>query len=385
METLGKFRLGPVDLPPEADRLRESVRTFLAAEEQAGRLRRHQNSWSSYDAAFSRRCGEQGYIGMTWPKRYGGHERSELERYVVTEELLAGGAPVFAHWVADRQSGPQILAHGSEAMRRKILPRIAAGECFFGIGMSEPNSGSDLASVRTRARRADDAWLINGSKIWTSNAHHAHYLIALVRTEPANEDRHAGLTQFIIDMSRPGITVRPIHNLYGAHEFNEVIFDDYRAFDEEVVGEIGQGWQMVTAELARERSGPDRYLSDFRLLLELIHEVGKGGDRSARIAVGRLIAHLATLRQMSLSIANLLHRGESPELAAALVKNLGTAFEQEIPEIARLIIPVEADPSAGDRYRDALSRTILSAPSFTLRGGTREILGGVIARGLGLR
>ena len=121
-------------------------------------------------------------------------------RFVITQEMLAAGAPCFAHWIADRQSGPQILRHGSERAKRLLLPRICRGECFFGIGMSEPDSGSDLAAVRTRAVRRDGGWVINGSKIWTSNAHRVHYLIALVRTGDAGEDRHGGLTQFIVDL-----------------------------------------------------------------------------------------------------------------------------------------------------------------------------------------
>lgn len=381
-----RFQFKTVPLPPEAEKLRREVREFLRAERDAGAFEPHENSWSTFDAAFSRKCGERGYIGMTWPKAYGGRERSELERYVVTEEMLAGGAPVFAHWIADRQSGPQILAHGSEAMRRRVLPEIAAGRCFFGIGMSEPDSGSDLASVRTRAVRADGGWRISGTKIWTSNAHRVHYLIALVRTGAPGADRHGGLTQFVVDLKHPGITVRPIHNLYGGHEFNEVQFDGCFVPDEAVVGEVGQGWQMVTGELALERSGPDRYLSDYQLLAQLVREVAaRGPDERSEIALGRLVSHLAVLRHMSLAVADLLQRRESPNLEAALVKDIGTGFEQEIPEIARLIVPQEPDPHVGTPYQDVLARVILSAPSFTLRGGTREILRGIIARGLGLR
>lgn len=322
---------------------------------------------------------------MTWPKQYGGQERSELERYVVVEELLAGGAPVGAHWIADRQSGPQILNHGTPAMREKILPEIAAGRCYFGIGMSEPDTGSDLASVKTRADKDGDGWRINGTKIWTSNAHRAHYLIALVRTQAPGDDRHAGLTQFLIDMSRPGIRVRPIRNLYGGHDFNEVFFDNYLAPAEAMIGREGLGWEMVTGELALERGGPDRYLSDYQLLVQMIREIRRDSDARSEIALGRLVSHLASLRHMSLSIAGMMARNESPELEAALVKDMGTTFEQEIPELARLLAPVEADPYSPEPYRSALAQITLTAPSFTLRGGTREILRGIIARGLNLR
>jgi alkylation response protein AidB-like acyl-CoA dehydrogenase len=380
-----EFRFDPVRLPESADALRQEVRAFLAAQIAEGRFDPRVNSWNTRDPEFSRSCGRAGYIGMCWPKQYGGHERSALERYVVIEELLAGGAPVGAHWVADRQSGNQILRHGSERARRLILPRIVAGECFFSIGMSEPDSGSDLAAVRSRAKKVDGGWSISGSKVWTSGAHFAHYLIALVRTAPLEEDRHAGLTQFIVDTSKPGMSTRPIYNLYGGHDFNEVIFDDYFVEDDMVLGGVGAGWRMVTGELAFERSGPDRFMSTFQLLLESLRQVGPEPDDRAAVEIGRLVAHLATLRRMSTSIAGQLDRGANPAVEAALVKDIGTTFEREIPEVFRRLLPLETTLGRGPGYTENLGLNILRSPSFTLRGGTREILRGMIARGLGLR
>lgn len=380
------FRFEPLQLPPAADETRRRVREFLAAERDRGGYAAHRSSWTTFDAEFSCRAGAAGFIGMTWPKIYGGQERSNLERFVMLEEMLAAGAPAGAHWIADRQSGPQILRHGSERARAAILPRIAAGQCYFGIGMSEPDSGSDLAAVRTRAERVDRGWRINGSKIWTSNAHRVHYLIALVRTGPASDDRHAGLTQFIIDMAAPGVEVRPIRDLAGGHEFNEVFFRDYLVADDMMVGEPGSGWSMVTGELALERSGPDRFLSDYRLIVELIDRVGAEPDRREAIEIGRLVAHLATLRRMSTSVAGLIERGEGPAVEAALVKDVGTAFEREVPEVARRLVLTEASlDDEQDVFGEALAHTVMQAPSFTIRGGTPEILRGLIARGLGLR
>ncbi|MFO0997301.1 MAG: acyl-CoA dehydrogenase family protein [Alphaproteobacteria bacterium] len=373
-------------LPPEAHDARQRVRSFLEAERAAGRFTPHRSSWNTFDAEFTRRAGEAGFIGVTWPKRYGGQELSSLARYVITEEMLASGAPCFAHWIADRQSGPQILRYGSERAKETILPRIASGQCSFGIGMSEPESGSDLAAVRTRAERRGKGWVINGSKIWTSNAHRVHYLIALVRTGEAGDDRHRGLSQFIIDMNAPGVSTRPIHNLAGNHEFNEVFFRDYAVEDDMMVGREGDGWSMVTSELAFERSGPDRFLSDYRLLVELIDRIGREPGERQAVELGRLVAHLASLRRMSISIAGLLDAGRNPNTEAALVKDVGTTFEREIPEMARRLVPSEASPGdSGDPYAEALAHVLLHAPSFTLRGGTTEILRGVIARGLGLR
>lgn len=380
-----EFDFEPVRMPDTVPVLRQEVRDLVAAEVAAGAFTPSRNSWNTFDPEFSRKLGERGWIGMSWPKEYGGSERSMLERYVVIEELLAGGAPVGAHWVADRQSGPQILRHGSERARREILPRIARGECFFCIGMSEPDSGSDLAAVRTRAERADGGWKITGTKVWTSNAHRAHYGIVLARTAPKSEDRHAGMTQFVCDMKAPGIDIRPIYNLYGGHDFNEVVFDGCFVPDDMVLGEVGAGWKMVTGELAFERSGPDRFMSTYQLLREAIRRVGEAPDDRQAEEIGRLVAHLATLRRMSSSIAGRIDRGENPAIAAALVKDVGTGFEREIPEVVRRILPTEPTLGAGAGFDELLGSAMLRSPSFTIRGGTREILRGMIARGLGLR
>lgn len=379
------FRFESLTLPPEADAMRRKVRAFLDDERKHARYAAHRTSWSTFDPEFSRRAAAAGFIGMTWPKRYGGGEYSNLDRFVVTEEMLAAGAPGGAHWIADRQSGPQILRHGSDRAREMILPRIAAGECYFGIGMSEPDSGSDLAAARTKAEKTENGWVINGAKIWTSNAHRVHYLIVLARTEPPGQDRHAGLSQFIVDTASAGIEIRPILNLSGGHEFNEVFFQNCLVPDDMMIGRPGEGWTRVTGELAFERAGPDRFMSDVRLLVELIDRVGSAPSERQAVEIGRLVAHFAALRRMSSSIAGLLERGESPVTEAALVKDVGTAFEREIPEIVRRLLPVEASLDDDDEYSQALANVLLHAPSFTIRGGTPEILRGMIARGLGLR
>ena len=379
------FRFDPLTLPPECERLRADVRSFIADEKEAGRWRAEGDFASGHSPEFSRRLGQRGWIGMTWPRQYGGQERSFLERYVVTEELLAAGAPVGAHWVADRQSGPLLLRFGNETMRREILPRIVAGECFFCIGMSEPDSGSDLASIRTKAVPVEGGWQITGRKIWTSNAHKAHFMIALCRTGPAEPDRHHGLSQLVVDLKSPGISIRPIKNLAGAEHFNEVVFDEVFVPGDRMIGKPGDGWKQVTSELGYERSGPERFLSTFRLLVEFARRAGPDPDPREAEAVGRLVAQLATLRRMSLSVAGMLQRGELPNLEAAVVKDLGTNLEKEIPEIVRLVASRGRASNQEDLMEEALAHGVLNAPSFTIRGGTREILRGIVARGLGLR
>lgn len=379
------FNEQPADLSAY-EPTRQRVRAFLASELARGSFKPWQVTWTTFDRDFSRRAGEAGFIGMAWPKAYGGQECSALERYVVVEEMLAAGAPCGAHWIADRQSGPQILRHGSDRARRDILPRIARGECAFGIGMSEPDSGSDLAAVRTRAEKVEGGWLINGTKVWTTNAHQVDFLITLVRTAPAGDRKHEGLTQMITPTDASGMTVRPILDLSGHHEFNEVHFEDYFVPDDMLVGEPGAGWAMVTAELAFERSGPDRYLSAWQLLCALIDRIGARPDRLQSVQVGRLVSHAMALRRMSTVVAGLLEQGANPQVEAALVKHAGTGFEREIPEIARLVVgEAGADEATTARFDEALRQVMLTAPSFTLRGGTREIMRGVIARGLGLR
>jgi alkylation response protein AidB-like acyl-CoA dehydrogenase len=368
-------------LPEEAEALRTEVRAFVAETLPAGHLRTS-DFGASHDAAFSRALGARGWIGMTWPKRFGGGERSFFERYVVTEELLAAGAPVGAHWIADRQSGPLLLRYGTEEQREFFLPRIIAGECFFSIGMSEPDSGSDLASVRTTGTRVDGGWRVNGTKLWSSHAHRNHYMIALIRTEPQGENRHAGLSQMIVDLKESqGLTIRPIRSIAGEAEFNEVVFEDCFVPDERVVGGTGMGWDQVTSELGYERSGPERFLSAFRVFVELAREVGAEPTEQQAAVLGRLAAHMMTLRKMSISVAGMLQSNANPVVEAALVKELGNNFEKELPEIARLVAPA----TASRLFRDTLEHTVLHAPAFTIRGGTREILRGMIARGLGLR
>jgi alkylation response protein AidB-like acyl-CoA dehydrogenase len=377
------FALG--GLPPETEALRAEVREFLRETLVEAAPVRRARSWWGFDREFSLKVGARGWIGMIWPTTYGGHERSALERYVVLEEMLAAGAPVAAHWVADRQSGPLLLRFGTEAQRRSFLPRIARGELAFAIGMSEPDSGSDLASIRTRAERVDGGYRVNGTKVWTSNAHRSEYMIALFRTHNDPAKKHEGLTQFLVDPRTPGITINPITDLSGSRHFNEVVFQDAFVPEDMRVGEEGAGWKQVTTELAFERSGPERYLSTFALLTELIDEVGKDPGEHAAVVMGRLVAHLVTLRQMSLSIAGMLLAGENPNLEAAVVKDLGTTFEQEIPEVVHALLGLEPTLGSGSDLQQVLGYVMQKAPSFSLRGGTREVLRGIIARGLGLR
>jgi alkylation response protein AidB-like acyl-CoA dehydrogenase len=364
-------------------RLRAEVREHLACELAAGGFVPRVDSWmTGWDAAFSRRLAEAGYVGTTIPREYGGQGRTFLERFVVTEELLAAGAPVAAHWFADRQVAPALLSSGTDEQRRELLPQISAGQLSFAIGMSEPDSGSDLASVRTRATRcADGSWRLNGTKVWTSGAHRADRMLLLARTAPQDPaHRHAGLSQFIVDLRIPGLQVRPILSMSGDHHFNEVVMEDVHAPPEALLGTEGAGWTQVNAELAFERSGPERLLSTQLLLEGLLHELRRNGAAPPP-ELGRLHARVVALHRMSMSVAAAIDAGGDVSVAACFVKMLGTAHEGEIVERTSELLdgrcPAELDA--------LLRQAFLGRAGYTLRGGTNEILKGIAAREAGLR
>lgn len=371
--------LDPLATAATAD-LRAEVREFLAEQLADGSFTPSVDAWlSGWDEHFTAALAARGWLGMTVPVEYGGHGRTFLERFVVTEELLAAGAPVAAHWVADRQIAPSLVKYGTEAQKTDFLPRIVSGTCFFAIGMSEPDSGSDLASVRTRAVRVDGGWSLSGTKVWTSGAHLAEAFIVLARTAPLDPaHRHAGLSQFIVNLRGCGVEIRPIVSMNGAHHFNEVILDEAFVPDDMVFGQIGEGWRQVTSELSFERSGPERFLSTFALLAACAERMAS--NRLARNAeLGRLVARIAGLHQMSSAVAGALGRAEAADVPAAVVKVLGTTTEGDIADFADLHGHVDS------AFDGLVWAAIDQRPGFTLRGGTNEVLRGVIARELGLR
>lgn len=380
------FQLPTVQFTEAQEQFRIEVRAFLHEELAKGTFVPKCDSWLSGDnPEFSKLIGQKGWIGITWPKKYGGQERSTIDRYILTEEFLAIGAPVAAHWFADRQTGPLLLRYGTEQQRALFLPQIVKGECYFGIGLSEPNSGSDLASVSTRAEKVEGGWIVNGQKIWTSNAHLCHYMVTLVRTSPYDgKHKHAGLSQLIVDLQADGITVVPIKFLTGEHHYNEVFFDNVFVPDNMVVGEIGNGWVQGLAELAFERSGPERILSTFPLIDELIQELKRQNNVEGLKQASKVVARLWSLRNLSIGVAQLLATGNGDDVSipAALVKALGTKFEQSIPEITRLLVQTYPTLDAPRKIDRLMAESILHAPGFTIRGGTSEVLYGIVAKGV---
>lgn len=381
------FQFPRLEFDPSADALREEVRGFLADELQSGGFTPAADCWvSAADPEFSRKMGARGWLGMTWPSEFGGHDRPVAHRFVVTEEMLAAGAPVAAHWIADRQTGSHILRYGTQEQKQTILPRIAAGECFTAIGMSEPQAGSDLAAIKTSARRTDNGWALSGRKIWSTGAHFSHYMIVLARTSPAEgRNRQVGLSQFLVDLSLPGIDISGIRDLGGTPHFNETLFDNVELPEDALLGTEGNGWAQCMGELALERSGPERFLTSLVVLEKALPLIAAHADARRAIEVGSILANLRVLRRMSLGVAEMLERGESPATAACVVKEMGNRLENDIVQRLRGMlagIPRHAWP---DGFDGLLREAILHLPSNTLRGGTTEILRGIIAREMGMR
>jgi 3-oxocholest-4-en-26-oyl-CoA dehydrogenase alpha subunit len=365
--------------------LQAEVRRFLAETLPRGSFEPGLGMSAGQDPEFSRRLGEQGWLGMALPRRYGGQDRSAVDRLVVTEELLRWGAPVGHHWVADRQSGPIIARFGSEEQKSRFLPPICRGELSFSIGMSEPDSGSDLASLQTRAVADGDGWVLSGRKIWTTHAAVNDWIIVLCRTSPIEEtgDKRLGLTQLIVDLRAPGVTARPIPFIDGTADFCEVVFDEVFVPTDQVLGEVGAGWTQNTSELAFERGGPDRWLSTYLVVEELLrlHEGTPLPDEVADV-LGQAAAMYWVLHHLTLSVARAVDGGGSPSLEAAMVKEMGTRFEQDVLTAVLGLIDLEPNRTTGSLFERLLFVATLTGPSFTIRGGTNEILRTVVAKGL---
>ena len=376
------MRLQATELTRAERDLQDEVRSWLDERLPEGSYPLGLGMAGAIDPEFSRDLGAQGWLGMSLPVEHGGHGRTAVDRLVVVEALLARGAPVGYHWIGDRQSGPSIAANGTEVQKKELLPGIASGELSFSIGMSEPDSGSDLASVRTRAERVDGGWVVNGAKIWTTGAFEATHILSLFRT---SEDRHSGLTQFIVDRHAPGLTVSPIEFIDGTKDFCELSFVDMFISDDWRLGEVGSGWGQNTGELALERGGVDRWMSAMPLVERWAAREAAASGTRATAELGSIVARCWAFRGMSLAVARMVDDGQSPVTEAALIKEMATRFEQECLEVMvrHLGRPLRAD--ADDPYEALLAKAVQVAPSWTIRGGTNEILRSVISKGLRTR
>ena len=373
------MQLEATELTEEERALQQEVREYLRQRLPPGSYPMGLGMSGETDPEFSRDLGAKGWLGMALPKEYGGGGRSAVERLVVVEELFAVGAPIGFHWLGDRQSGPSIAKHGTEEQKQHFLPGIAKGELSFAIGMSEPDSGSDLASLRTKAEPVPGGWRVNGTKIWTSGAYQATHILALLRT---SEHKHEGLTQFIVDRHSEGLTVSPIPFIDGARHFCELSFEDVFVPDSRRLGEVGGGWAQNTDELVLERGGVDRWMSAMPILEQWVASRIHGHDPIGQADVGAIAARCWAFRGMNLAVARMVDEGKSPVTEAALIKEMATRFEQECIDTIARHLGRSPDPNSADPYESLLARAILVSASWSIRGGTNEILRTVISKGL---
>lgn len=367
--------------------VRQRVRGLLAAELGSGRIIPHCDAWlTGFDPDFSARLGAAGLIGVNMPTNLGGAGMTLADRRIIGEELLAAGAPVAAHWFAERQMAPSFLRHGSREQQLEWIPRIVKGQAYFAVGLSEPDSGSDLGSLRTKATRVPGGWLLTGTKLWVSGAHHAHAIVVLARSAESMTHLH-GLTQFVVRLPNAGVEIRPVRFTNEAHHFNEVIFDQAFISDEDVLGKIGNGWEQAMQELSFERAGPERYLSTLPLLQALVaseaSDAQRAVDSSTSQQLGRVISTITTLRTINEFVSTALTCQDTTTVEIPMLKALGTEFEQGTLHLATSMWARQRRSEQGAILNDDLMREArLQSPGFTIRGGTNEILRGIVSKRL---
>ncbi len=377
-------------LSPEQEAFREEVRQFI---------REHwlpfvdardvdpEGSWPRI-RAFTRKLAERGWLTMAWPEEFGGRGAGHLTQLVYNEEMAYHGAPATTQGV-DRV-GPTIMLHGSEEQKRRFLPLIARDEIVWCQAFSEPEAGSDLASLRTRAVQDGDDFIIDGQKIWTSYAHHADWCILLARTDP-DAPKHRGISYFLVDMRSPGITIRPLLNLAGGHTFNAVFFDRVRVPRENLVGELNRGWYVATTTLDFERSGIRMVMPAVRAVDELASAARALRGRTphwAPIRLAELKIEVEVARLLSYRVAWLQSQGLVPNYEASIAKLFGTELQQRVANAAVHLLHAAGQFRPSAPYH-ALARRMesyyLHAVALTIAAGTSEVQRSIIAiRGLGL-
>jgi len=342
-----------------------------------------EDSWIvGHSKEFARELGDRGWLGMTWPTEEGGHGRTALERFVVFEALIAEGAPVAAAWFADRQMGPTLLQFGTPEQRARWLPGIVAGTSMWCIGMSEPDAGSDVASLRTRATRDGSEWVVNGQKVWTSGAAFSDWCYLVARTDP-DAPPHQGLSEFVVDMRASGISVSPIIDMTDNRHFCEVLFEDVRVPADHLVGELNGSFRQLMRQMEHERGGIDRLVSNRAMYRDVLASgLVDGSDRRIRQAVAELetgyrIGRLLVLRET-------LH--QAPRSFSAATKTFCTEYEQRVASFcARVAGPAALLWGAENGLAGRIARNICYAPGYTIMGGTTQILRNIIGeRVLGL-
>ena len=371
------------DLSPE-------LRALTAEASEVGRraaaTRPHrEDGWLiGHDPTFALELADRGWLGMTWPSAVGGGGRSALERFMVFEALIAEGAPLATAYFADRQIGPTLLQYGTQEQQERWLPGILAGASMWCIGMSEPDAGSDVASLRTRAELAPDgSWRVSGSKIWTSGAAHADWCYLIARTDP-DAPAHAGLSEFVVDMSSPGIEVRPIVDQTTDQHFCEIYFEDVVVPADHLVGKLNDSFRQVMRQMEHERGGIDRLASNRRLHVECLPLADTSDPR-----VRQEIAALETTYRLGRLLVLREVLGQAPNAFSAATKTFCTEHEQRVSAFCGRVLGASAqawDPTTPEgELQERVARNLVYAPAYTIMGGTTQILRTIIGdRVLGL-
>jgi alkylation response protein AidB-like acyl-CoA dehydrogenase len=389
------------DFTEEQKKFREEIRDFLKLELEKGSFKPKQNSFyevGGFSQEFSQKIAIRGWIGLTWPKEYGGQGRSYVDRMILLEEMLKAEAPIAFHFLGDRQVGPAIIRFGSDELKREFLPRIINAEISFCLCFSEPDAGSDLASVRTTAIEEGDYYIVNGQKVWTTLGHLADFgwLLAKTNLDP-NLPKHNTLSEFLLEMKAPGVTVQPLINMAEVHSFNEVFLDDVRIPQKYLVGKRDRGFDQMMEQLVYERAGIERLLQNYAVkehLVEYVKTTKKNGKYLWEDPIIR--NHMATLeiefnigRLLCYNVAWTLDQGKIPNYEASVAKVFCTQFEKKLSDIATQVMGLYGQLLPGSSwapYNGIAAESYLWSPSYTLQGGTVEIVKNIIAlRGLRLR
>lgn len=380
----------------QQNEFRQEVRDFLETEIAAGTFKPKCDSWiHGFSKIFSKKVAEKGWIGLSWPKEFGGQGRSQIDRLILTEEMLRYGAPAAGHWLGDRQIGRAIMAHGTPEQQEEILPTILKGEAFFGLGFSEPESGSDLASVQTRAVEDSDYFIINGQKIWTSCARELTHIYLVARTD-ADAPKHRGISEFIIDASLPGISINPTIDITGSEAWAEVFYDNVRVHKKYLIGTKNKGFFQILGQLDFERAGLERLMGNYPLyqgLMNFVKETVYNGERLCdmplirnRLAQTRIDFEIGRL--LTYQVVLVMEKGKSPNIEAATAKFFCTTFEQKLASLATDIMGQYGQLLCDSKYgplSGMAADSFMASKGYSLQGGTTEILKNIIAtRGLGL-
>ena len=360
-------------LSDDLEALRQEAQEY--ADGAVARFGSFNDSWlCSFSRECSRELAERGWIGMTWPTEFGGGGRPAVERLVVSEVLITAGVPLGASWFGDRQMGPGLCTFGSPEQRARYLPEILSGEVTWCIGMSEPDSGSDLGSLTTSAVRDGDEWVINGQKIWTSFAHESEYCYLICRTDSVPGRPHLGISEIIVPMDSPGIEVRPIRDMVDARHFNEVYFDDVRVPIDNLVGVEGNAFSQTMRQLDHERGGIDRLVSNRALHLHALERADRSDpvlrDEIARLEVDHAVGRMLVYRTVM---------GQGLAGFSAGTKLQCTLYEQRVADFAARVLGPEA--MGWDRW----VKEIAYAPAYTIMAGTSDVMRNILSeRVLGL-